>query len=99
MATLREKLEATIAELKAELEAIPPDPPQNPNARPVLMTAAEYAAHLRISRRTLRRLIDDGLPILRPRPKLIRVVVADAAAWMARRERSARVSATKGSIQ
>jgi excisionase family DNA binding protein len=95
----RAQLEAAVAVLEAELAALPLEPPTPPAATAAYMTLAEYAKHLRVSPRTLRRLIGEGLPVVRPRPRLVRIQVAAASEWMASRSRSATVAARQGSIQ
>lgn len=94
--TRREQLESTLAELEAELAALPPDPP---TAALAYMTVPQYAAYLQVSTRTVQRLLTDGLPIVRPRPRLIRIPVIVADAWMTARSRSATVAAVRGAIQ
>lgn len=98
MISRRSQIETSLSALTAELAALPPDPPAAPVRPSAFMTAAAYAEHLQISPRTLRRLIKEGLPVVRPRPKLIRIPVADATAWMARSQHSAIVAAYRGSI-
>ena len=70
-------LESLLAALRA-----PPLPPPAPHA-PDFLTVAEFAERRSVSEKTVRRMIADGLPHERPRPRLIRIPVTKAEAWIA----------------
>lgn len=94
----RAALVAVVALLAAELASMPPvEPPPAPVAY-VYMTVPQYAAHIQVSTRTCRRLLADGLPAVRPRPRMVRIPVAAADAWLAARARSATVAAVQGAM-
>lgn len=57
-------------------------PPVAPNP---FLPLADYAVRLGVSIRTLRRLVADGLPVVTLGPRLRRVEVATADAWVASR--------------
>lgn len=99
----RAQLEALIAALQEELAQLPPEPPPAPAPTPAYMTPEEFSRHVRLTPGTIRQMAREGLPHVRPRKRVIRIKVAEAEAWMARRPdaaaRSAVLDARKGHLQ
>lgn len=60
--------------------APPPEPTTEP---PPYESIAGFAARLDVSEKTVRRMIVEGMPHKRPRPRTVRIPVADAEAWIA----------------
>lgn len=89
-------LQASIA---AELATLPA--PAAEPARPLYLSPGAFADELGVHPSTVRRMLGEGLPHLRPRPRLIRIPVADARRWMeARAARSLpAVAAHRGELQ
>ncbi len=52
-------------------------------AAPTFLTVAEFAERLHVGEKTVRRMVSDGMPHERPRPRLIRIPLAKAEAWIA----------------
>lgn len=96
----RAQLLALKALIEKQLAALPePTPVQE---TPAFLSPAEFANRLGIAESTVRRLMAEGLPYLRPRPKLVRIDVAKAEAWLETRStepRSAAVDARRGMLQ
>ena len=61
---------------------LPPSPPE-------YLSVADFAARLQVTPRAVRAMLKDGMPYLRPRPRLIRIPVAGATAWIADRTKTA----------
>jgi len=80
---LRSLIDTAIAKQQPE-----PTAPAS-EAEPEYLTVAEFAARLRVTERVVRQMIADGMPCVRPRPRLTRIVVAKAKAWMAARSNAA----------
>jgi excisionase family DNA binding protein len=58
-------------------------PPAAPPTPPVeYMTVAEFAARIGTSEGTVREFCKEGMPHLRPRPRLTRIHVAQAEEWL-----------------
>lgn len=55
---------------------------------PAFMSCEEYAERIRSTAATVRELCREGMPHARPRPRMIRIKVAEADAWL--EERSAK---------
>lgn len=98
----RTTLEALRALLDAEIARLGPTEPA-PTEPPAYMTVEEYAERVRLTPATVRRMVrDEHLPHVRPRPRRIRIKVAEADAFIAARTRSPispRTAAHRGSIQ
>jgi hypothetical protein len=100
----RRTIEATIAALQAQLAALPAETSTATPANdvPEFMTAEEYAARIKVQPATVRKMVGEGLPHVRPRARLIRVRVFAADAWLEARvdaARRGRAAARKGSVQ
>jgi excisionase family DNA binding protein len=71
---------------------------------PEYMTPDEYAARVHVTPRTVRKLVEDGMPSARI-GRVLRVKVREADAWLELRNsgalarKSATIAATKGAIQ
>jgi excisionase family DNA binding protein len=93
----RRILEALRDLIDAQLDASEEPPPPPP---PTFMTCEEYAERIRSTAPTVREMIRQGLPHVRPRPRMLRVKVAEADAWLEERSRrpSGRTAAHKGRI-
>jgi hypothetical protein len=102
MSDRRAQLEAFFA-LAAELATLPAEAPAAPIPPPAYMTPIEFARHVRLAPATIRKMADEGMPHTRPRPRSIRIKVAEAEEWIAARSakpaRSATVAARKGRLQ
>ena len=61
-----------------------PVAPDAPPAEPEFTGVAEFAQRRRVSVKTVRRMLDDGMPHERVRRRLIRIEVAKAEAWIGR---------------
>jgi hypothetical protein len=65
-------------------------PPAAANERePEYLSVADFAARLGVTERAVRQMVAEGMPHVRPRPRLTRIVVAQAVAWMAARSGAA----------
>lgn len=73
-------LEQLLVLAKADAAPRPIAPPV-----PEYLTIADFAARLAITPKAVRALIRDGMPSVRPRPRLTRIPVARAEAWIAER--------------
>lgn len=76
---LQRRISALSVELIEELsKAEPPAPPLAP-----YLSILDFAHRLRVSKRSVERLIHDGLPVERVRKRIVRIPVAAADAWIA----------------
>jgi hypothetical protein len=75
------QLQETIALLSREvfLELLRVEAPEPP-----YLTIPAFAARLSLSERTVRRMIEDGMPVERPRKRAPRIKVVDADRWIAK---------------
>jgi excisionase family DNA binding protein len=70
-------------------------------AIPEWMTVDQYAARINASPRTVRKMVHDGLPHARPRPRLIRIRVVEADQWIqttTRKRPNGTIAARKGKL-
>jgi excisionase family DNA binding protein len=82
MSDRRMHLETMRAFIEAELAKLPPDSVR-PAPEPEFMTVEEYAARIRVTPATVRRMVrEENLPHVRPRRRLIRIKVTDADQWI-----------------
>lgn len=91
---------ARVAQLLQELGILPPEQPAPPP--PAYMSVAEFAERLECTPATVHRMIGDGMPALRPRPRLIRIPVIEADEWIRQRTKrpaSGRTCAQRGAMQ
>lgn len=94
----RVQLEALKASIDEQLRSM--EPVATPQPAPAYMSVSEYAERVGVCEQTVRRMIGEGLPHARPRPRVIRIRVTDADAWIdSRSAGSGRVGARKGSLQ
>lgn len=96
VATLVPKLLQHIAELASPRAVLPvADEPVAP-----YMSVFEFAQRWRVTPETVRRWVRSGMPCRRPRPRLIRIPVAEAEGWLEERPRqpsaSGKIAARKG---
>lgn len=71
-----------------------PRPSASPPVDPAFLDVTEFAERHRVSTKTVRRMIDDGMPHERVRRRLIRIELAKAETWIA--EQTARGAAARG---
>jgi excisionase family DNA binding protein len=86
-----------LLEIRAKLDELlsPAEAPVEP--APELMTVDEYAARIKVAPATVRRMArQDGLPHVRPRPRTIRIKVAEADQHLA--AKASRSATTLGTI-
>jgi excisionase family DNA binding protein len=84
------QLNREIAEKSAELvELLTGDEPAPGNdVAPPWLSIKDFATRIRMSPRTVRRMIREGMPHERPRRRAVRIHVAEAEAWIANPERA-----------
>jgi excisionase family DNA binding protein len=96
---------AALLEIRARLDELLAPVAAPSDAAPEFMTVDEYAARIKVAPATVRRMTrQDGLPHVRPRPRTIRIKVAEADQHLAAKaSRSAttlgRIDAMKGKLQ
>lgn len=81
---LRELAREAARELVAEMMATA-SPTVGPSPEVVFMKRAVFAARIGVSLRTLDHLVDQGLPVINPGSRLVRIDVERADAWIAAR--------------
>jgi hypothetical protein len=86
---LRMVLDAAIAGTEQVEEDGPPAP-----SVPPFLSVADFAVRIGVTEKVVRQMIADGMPHVRPRPRLTRVAVPQAEAWMAERSQAATPSAS-----
>lgn len=104
MSQRRTQLETLRVLIDAELSRLPiTTVPPPPAPAPEYMTVEEYAARIRVTPATVRRMVrEENLPHVRPRRRLIRIKVNEADRWIADRNsgtlarRSAIIHARRG---
>ncbi len=84
VAELNREIAERTAEL-VELLAGEPPPVASPPAAPAWLSIDDFAARLSMSPKTVRRLMEEGMPFSRPRRRHVRINVAEAEAWIAKR--------------
>ena len=62
-------------------------PAAAPASAPAFLSVADFAARIEATEKSVRQMIADGMPSVRPRPRLTRIPVAKAETWMAERSR------------
>ncbi len=96
---------AALLEIRAKLDELLSPADATIESAPELTTVDEYAARIKVAPATVRRMArQDGLPHVRPRPRTIRIKVAEADQHLAAKApRSAttlgRIDAMKGRFQ
>jgi hypothetical protein len=96
---LRSLIDTAIAQQQQQ-----PAPPIVANERePEYLSVADFAARCSFTEAAVRKLCQEGMPHMRPRPRLIRIPVAKALEWLAARRtdnaeaaRLGRVAARRG---
>jgi hypothetical protein len=69
------------------------DGPRAPDVPPFL-SVTDFAVRIGVTEKAVRQMIADGMPHVRPRPRLTRVAVPQAERWMAERSHPAAPSAS-----
>ena len=93
-AELQRQISVLSAALMAELAAAPDMLGAEP--APAWLSVEGFAARLGVSRRTVYRMIEEGLPYKRVRRRTRRIPVADADAWIATRRDAERAASLDG---
>lgn len=62
----------------------PPAPPVSQEQEPEYLSVAAFAARFSFTEAVVRQMCHEGMPHVRPRPRLIRIPVKEALEWLAK---------------